>query len=171
MTGPTSGDIAKWVKEVEADLRDVEAQIEPLAARQVFLNERLGLLKRLLGSIDGNGGVQRPAEPVVNGRGVTANQPSIRERVEASAVEILGQHGAPMHINDLHAAFVARGLQIPGSGRPNNITVHLAGSSQIESVSRGVYALKSESEGAAALRYPVAMKPRPKGKSRRRRRG
>ena len=59
---------------------------------------------------------------------------------------------APMHINDLHAAFVARGLQIPGSGRPNNITVHLAGSSQIESVSRGVYALKSEGEGAAALR-------------------
>jgi hypothetical protein len=171
MPGPTADDITKWIREVEADLRDVEAQIEPLAARQVFLSERLGLLKRLLGSIDTNFGAQRPAEALVNGRGVYSIQPSVRERVEASAVAILGEHGAPMHINDLHAAFVARGLEIPGAGRPNNITVHLAGSSQIQPVSRGVYSLKNSREGTVARRFPVAMRPKSKRKSVRKRRG
>lgn len=169
MPGPTAEDINEWIREVEADIHEVETQIEPLAAKQLFLNERLGLLKRLLGSIAGN--VQRPAEPVVNGHGVSANQPSVRERVEASTVEILGEHGAPMHINDIHAAFVARGLEVPGAGRPNNITVHLAGSRQIQPVSRGVYTLKTSSDGAPASRFPVAMKTRSKRKSVRRRRG
>jgi hypothetical protein len=171
MPGPTAEDINKWIGEVEDDIHDVEAQIEPLAAKQLFLNERLGLFKRLLGSIGGNVGVQRPAEPTVNGRGVSSIQPTVRERVEASAVKILGEHGAPMHINDLHAAFVARGLEVPGAGRPNNITVHLADSSQIQPVSRGVYALKTSSEGAPAKRFPVAMKLRSKRRSVRRRRG
>jgi hypothetical protein len=39
-------------------------------------------------------------------------------------VEILGEHGAPMHINDLHAAFAARGLEVPGTFWDKVVILH-----------------------------------------------
>jgi hypothetical protein len=46
-----------------------------------------------------------------------------------------------MHINDLHARFVERGLSVPGAGKPVNLTVHLRAAEEIASPTRGVYAL------------------------------
>ncbi len=60
-----------------------------------------------------------------------------------------------MHINDIHAEFIRRGLPVPGAGKPNNITVHLAGADGVRSTARGVYSIRDDASPEVPMRYPV----------------
>jgi len=76
----------------------------------------------------------------VSGQGM-ARARSTRERVQSDAEAILKEHGVPMHINQLLAEFVRRGLPLPGRGTPTNIVVHLTASDRFSRKGRGTYGL------------------------------
>ena len=164
MAGPQETEIAAWIRAVEEDLAHLDSELAPLITRQAALTERLGLLKRLLVSV----GSQTASQPEQGAMSpstvpVARSNASVRERVQADAVAILRNTGVPMHINDIHAEFIKRGLEVPGAGKPNNITVHLADTPRIRSTSRGFYALDDSSNSTSAVRYPVLDESRGKG--------
>jgi hypothetical protein len=127
-------EVEAWLIAVDGDLAVVSEKLAPLLAEKQQLEDRRALLQGLLRSFDGpdaNGSV--PSAPARSG--------SIARYVVDNAVEILRKEGHPMHINDLHARFVERGLSVPGAGKPVNLTVHLRAAEEIASPTRGVYAL------------------------------
>ena len=155
MGEPDAAAIESWIIAVERELAQVDSQLAPLVERQAGLNERLGLLRRLLGSLSTvtsqEAAVRMPAPAASAARVLT----TVRERVQAEATSILRDAGGPLHINQIHAEFIRRGFQVPGAGKPNNITVHLANAPDLRSTARGVYELVNTDNGLLAIRYPV----------------
>jgi hypothetical protein len=131
----TPAQIETWLGQVDVEIAAVQAKIEPLVAEQARLHDRQTLLKSLLASFGDDATASVPSPPPLR------SEESTRERVHRQAVEILTQVGGALHTNDLHAEFVKRGHEIPGAGKPNNITVHLGGWPDIVSPERGVYGL------------------------------
>jgi len=155
--GPTATDIAEWIADVEGDLAQIDAALVPLVERQAALVERLGLLKRLLNSMAAAAATPATQESAANGSSSPARiYSSVRERVQVHAAEILIDLGRPMHINEIHAEFIKRGFEVPGAGKPNNITVHLSDATEILSPSRGYYAVKDIAQPDSTVRFPVA---------------
>ncbi len=153
---PNADEVARWVAAVERELAQIDAALAPLVERQAALIERLGLLKRLLASV---GAIDAPPARTESHVGrVTLGRvySSVRERVQAQAANILADAGRPLHINELHAEFIKRGFEVPGAGKPNNITVHLSDAADILSTSRGYYGVKVLLQADPAVRYPVA---------------
>jgi len=143
----TADDVRSWLASVEHDLRHIEERLGPLLAEQRRLEERELLLEGLLRSFD-QANATGPAQPRTEWVGG-----SVAEYVSEKASEILRDEGQPLHINDLHAQFLARGFRIPGAGKSANLIVHLRNAEQIVSPQRGVYGLV-EQVG------PVTRKPR-----------
>lgn len=111
-------------------------KLGPLLAEQRQLEERRGLLQSLLRSFEATG---------PNGSGAeTRGAGSVARYVVERAVEILREEGGPLHINHIHARFVERGFNVPGAGKPVNLTVHLRSSEEIVSPIRGVYCLPGQ---------------------------
>ncbi len=163
MKGPTATDVGAWISNVEGELAKIEGALAPLVERQAALIERLGLLKRLLTSVAAVDAAPANRESLVNGGNAPARiHASVRERVQVHAAEILVDVGRPLHINEIHAAFIERGFEVPGAGKPNNITVHLSDAPEIFSTSRGFYAIKGSGQGDSTVRYPVADESRGK---------
>lgn len=117
--------------------------MQPLLDEQRRLEDREALLRDLLRSFESpaskNGSTESASTPAAAG--------SIGQYVVDRAVEILRETGEPLHINDLHARFLARGFTVPGAGTPANLIVHLRKASEIASPQRGMYGL-TESIGA-----------------------
>ena len=163
VTGPSVNDVERWLADLERELREIDAALGPLVERQVAVTERLGLLKRLLASLTTKDvGSAAAATAVTTSGPVTHTNGSIRERVQAHAAEILGQVGRPLHINEIHAEFLKRGFEVPGAGKPNNITVHLSDADGIVSTARGYYATKHPKQSDSGVRYPVVDESRGK---------
>lgn len=157
MKSPTATDIVAWISDVEGDLAQIEAALVPLVERQSALTERLGLLKRLLTSVAAIDATPAGKESPVNGGPPPARiYGSTRERVQVHVAEILVDLGRPLHINEIHAEFIKRGFEVPGAGKPNNITVHLSDAAEILSPSRGYYAIKDAGHPDSTVRYPVS---------------
>lgn len=133
--GPAPAQLELWLEQVDGALAEVQGRLEPVLAEQARLQERRLLLKELLASF----GDDRAGADVKVGRASALE--STRDRVHRQAVEILSQAGRAMHANDLHAEFLRRGYDVPGAGRPNNITVHLSDWPDIASPERGMYGL------------------------------
>lgn len=133
--GPTPSQLELWLEQVDRALVVVQARLEPVLAEQARLQERRLLLKELLASFgdDRTGAEDRPTR--------ASALESTRDRIHRQAVEILSQAGRAMHVNDLHAEFLRRGYDVPGAGRPNNITVHLSAWPDVASPQRGLYGL------------------------------
>lgn len=147
-------EVSTWIAQVEGELARVDAELAPLVEKQTALAERLGLLKRLLASLSAD---SHPLAGVPLATAVVSPvrvYPSVRDRVQAHASEILAEAGRPLHINEIHAEFIRRGYEVPGAGKPNNITVHLSHSDSIDSTSWGHYAVKADRQ-PESLRYPV----------------
>lgn len=165
MGGPNSNDVAGWIEAVEIEIGELDAALTPLVEKHAALTERLGLLKRLMSSLTDKGG-NGPAETAAIGSLQTARaSASIRERVQAHAREILTEAGRPLHINEIHGEFIKRGFEVPGAGKPNNITVHLADAAGIVSTARGYYGAQAV-EVDSEVRYPVvdeSMRKRARG--------
>lgn len=133
---PAPDEIRKWIATLDQKDADLQARIEPLAREQIANRDRRRLLTDLLSSYQ-DAQIQTGTGSVVN-----LNEP-IGIRVRRQVREILEESSEPMHINDIHAAFIHRGFEVPGQGRPANVTTHLGGDGEIVSPRRGYYALKS----------------------------
>lgn len=143
----SAADVRAWLSAVEADIEKLDEKTKPLLAQRDQLDERKQLLQGLLRSFDGaaaNGAA--PISPTRTG--------SVVRYVVDNAVAILGEEGHPMHINDLHAQFVERGLTVPGAGKPVNLTVHLRSAEEIVSPTRGMYGLVDHVGSAPHLAPP-----------------
>lgn len=150
--GPRREEAAAWLSAVREDLERVAAAIEPLLVEQTRLRSQEALLLRLVQSFDSS-------ESVEGGQVATVTvaappvQGSVRDHVCANVAEILREHGGgPMHINDIHAKFLASGIHVPGAGRPANLTAHLSRCSDIVSPNRGFYQLGRLQENGRAKR-------------------
>ena len=160
--------VQAWLDALDDELGAIQATVEPLLTEQSRLQARRTLLKELLASF---GDAQAASgDEAVGERGVTTGASTradvgletTRERVHRQALEIFRSAGRAMSVNELHAEFVARGFEIPGAGKPANITVHLTRWEDIVSPTRGVFALAEHA--GTPTRRPV----RRRGKSTRR---
>jgi hypothetical protein len=146
----TRAEVRAWLSAVEADLRALDTKLEPLLGEQSRLKERKTLLQSLLRSFEAGANGTAPS-PTVKSAG------SVARYVVDCAAEILRDEGRPLHINDLHARFGERGFTVPGAGKPVNLIVHLRGSDEIASPTRGIYGLV---EQVGAVTHDAAPRPR-----------
>ena len=104
-----------------------------------------------------------PAQPI------TPFQPSESKATPASvremAMKILSDHSRPLHISEIHRAFLDRGYPIPGKGTPFNILAHMVNNKSFARISRGTYALRD-----AVLPEQIMPKAVPRRRKRRLRR-
>lgn len=141
---PQRQEVETWLSTVRSELLRIAGAIEPLLVEQSRLRSREALLLKLLESFE-------DFAPELEARGGAATttaapaavaETSVRDYVRAGVVEVLREAGGgSMHINDIHKSFVAKGLRVPGAGRPANLTAHLGRCEGIVSPSRGFYAL------------------------------
>lgn len=162
--GPTPEEAQAWLDAVDRDLVQLQATLEPLMATQLRLQERRTILKELLASFGDDSGAPRVAASHVEPAKTSVARESVKDRVHRQALTILGESEGLLHINDLHKEFLQRGFEVPGAGRPVNITVHLSGSDQIVSPERGFYGLVEQVGQAPKQRKT----PRPKRRRQRR---
>lgn len=132
----TADEVRTWLAAVQADLRALKEKMEPLLEEQRRLEEREALMRDLLRSFD-----SAASDGAGDASSIPATSGSVREYVVERATEILRGAGQPLHINDLHAQFLARGYTVPGAGTPANLIVHLRKASEIASPQRGLYGL------------------------------
>jgi len=149
VTEPTRETVDSWLAAVRADLTRIAGELQPLLDEQARLRAREALLVRLSDSFTSPNPVM--AEETA---GAIPADGSVKDYVRACAVEILKASDQPMHINQLHAEFLARGFRVPGAGRPANLTAHLGRAEGIMSPGRGLYALApaSSQPAVAAVR-------------------
>src|SRR5436309_15494398 len=119
-SGPSPDQIQEWLEDVDTEITAIQAQIEPLLTEQTRLHERRVLLKELLASFGERPSPDAPTPRLHLGE-------TTRERIHRQTVDVFTQVGRALHINELHAEFLRRGYEVPGAGKPNNITVHLTG--------------------------------------------
>jgi hypothetical protein len=138
--GFTAEEVRTWLEAVRADLRTVEDKMRPLLDEQSRLEAREALLHDLLGSFELPAGSKGLAVSQI----LPSPAGSVGQYVVERAVEILREAGKPLHINDLHAQFLARDYTIPGAGTPANLIVHLRKAPEIASPQRGMYGLTED---------------------------
>jgi hypothetical protein len=149
---PSRAQVVGWLDAVQVELNEIDAHIAPYLDRRHRLEGRQALLKDLLSSFEAadlEAEDDAPAQPRSTSR--TFPRPvtlGVGEYVRSHAEEILRAEG-PMHINDLHARFLARGLEVPGAGEPVNLIVHLRKDPNIVAPARGMYALHDQVDVAS----------------------
>lgn len=141
---PDRREVEAWVAGVRSELQRVTLAIEPLLAEQNRLRAREALLLKLLQSFDDAS--PTPETPTtaltVSPSSPPAVEGSVLEYVRACVIDVLREKGGgPMHINAIHARFLAKGFRVPGAGRPANLTAHLGRCEGIVSPARGFYAI------------------------------
>lgn len=125
--------IRTWIAQAEEEVARRVEEYEMAQTRLAEARRQLMLLYEMLATVT-NSPVSIATEELGMAR-------RIRERVQAHAEAILREHGKPMRITDLHAAFVRKGFPLPGRGTPTNIVAHLVASDRFSRHSRGVYGL------------------------------
>ena len=143
---PDSNGVRAWLEAVRRELHAIGERIEPLVAEQNRLRSREQLLTSLLRTLDPTQPPSGPSAPDNTGPSaaeMAAASGSVRDYVRRGVTAVLSDAVGPLHINELHARFIARGLRVPGAGRPANLTAHLSNWSGIVSPQRGFYALGS----------------------------
>ena len=133
-THPSLPEIEAWIAGVRSDIEATNLEIAPLMEKRERLKRQLELLERLQESMDVAGGGSPVDIP-------SPRSVSVREYVISRAVQLLDEEAGPLHINELHARFLSRGYQVPGSGAPANITAHIRHSDLIISPKKGEYIL------------------------------
>jgi hypothetical protein len=139
------GRLQQWEQslstEVEA-LKKRRADIDADIQQQL---KKLELVRQML-ALEGGSPDHAGDQPLAASE-ARATPTGVREATKAILTEI----GHPLHINDIHQAFIDRGYPIPGGGTPFNILVHLAKSSGFVRVARGTYALAGSVPEAQVL--------------------
>ena len=157
---PETQQIQEWIDLLDAKTAKIQSSIDPLVQEQVTIAERRRLLVDLLASFERerssitlpdsrppstprSSAQPRALNPLVPSAPARNGGETIGQRVRRQVGDILTENGGQMQINDIHSEFLRRGYEVPGQGRPANITIHLTGSDEIISPSRGIYRLAS----------------------------
>jgi transposase len=141
-TGPSREAIAHWLAATKERMTSVKQELEPLARELESLQEQRSLLLDLARTMETDDErKQRNESHIRKSPRFSGRKEPIRNRVHREVVEVLGEIGLPVHINDLAEEYEKRGYKIPGQGKPANISVHLSGWDDIVSPERGMYAL------------------------------
>ncbi len=125
-----------WEAELLAEQQELAALLDPLLTRREELLTKLDLVRRLIAMEDVQPGRRNDFANATPSVGGTELQAAVRT--------ILEEQQRPMHIRDIRAALVERGVPIPGKGTDANIIVHLRRAREtFTKRGRGTYALKS----------------------------
>lgn len=165
-TPPDAAGVRAWLDAVRRELQAIAERIEPLVAEQNRLRSREQLLTSLLRTLDPDqapGGAVAPDPAGASTAEAGPASGSVRDYVRRGVTAVLSDATGPLHINELHARFIARGLRVPGAGRPANLTAHLSHCPGIVSPQRGFYAL------ATGPDEPRARSTAPRRRTKRRR--
>ncbi len=141
-TTPDAATVEGWIAAVRRELLAIGQQIEPLLMEQNRLRTREQILGSLLRTINPQSqSTVTPQSAIDVAISPLVVEGSMRDYVRDGVRAVLTEAAGPLHINDLHARFIARGLRVPGAGRPANLTAHLGRCPGIVSPQRGIYAL------------------------------
>jgi HB1, ASXL, restriction endonuclease HTH domain len=117
-------DLAAWARATEDEIDEIRREMLPLEDRLAAANERLDLIRRLMGLAD-SAKRQPSATPQRSARGNVSGKVRPGASVEDHAEAILAEKGEPMHIGVLRDVLIARGVPLPGRGDEANIIVRL----------------------------------------------
>jgi hypothetical protein len=131
--------IRGWIIKAELEIAELVSEAESIQRQIAEARRQLMLLYELLASVTNS-----PVDVSTDLMGIGV---SVRDRVLSNAEDILREHGRPMHIQDIHAAFIHRRMPLPGRGTPTNIAAHIAASQQFARWGRGIYGLSEWKEG------------------------
>lgn len=141
--------IGSWLAQLEARLKDIEAQAVVLAKTRTDVERQITLLKELLGE-----GVAAPATGETGGG-----------RFGDILREILEESSHPMHLVEIRNSLSERGVEVPGRGTDANIIAHLRRLPGVYRVGRGTYSTSPPDEGivASTRRRRRKRRRRPRG--------
>lgn len=143
-------ELETWEREIIVELDRIARELEPLLGCREELKAKLELVQRLRG-LEAKTAV-KPARDAVTGVVTPTATTRVGGELQEAVREILLASGKPMHLRELRAALVKRGVPIPGKGTDANIIVHLRRASDMfDRRGRGIYALR-ESKGQRKIR-------------------
>ena len=135
MTGRLD-ELSAWERDIQDELKAVSGELESLLSRRDHLQAKLDLVRVLQGLERGAGPGERPDDTGGRSRQTTA------ERIGEAVAAILDERGEPMHVRDIRAELIARGVPLPGRGADANVIVHLSRNpNTFVRTSRGTYGL------------------------------
>jgi hypothetical protein len=146
---PRIDELRAWERELKAEHDALGRELEPLIARRQQVAQKLELVQRLI-AVERDPAFPETAPPA------DASSPSSPPRANGNQIQtavhaILQENGRPMHIRDIHAALIERGVPIPGKGTEANVIVHLRRAPDtFARRNRGVYGLKRTRNGKEA---------------------
>jgi len=141
------GDIQDKLRLADQKLKTLSEQMTELQRQLAVEEERAKLLRRLLdlerptvAQIDRNGKENRRASGVFEPKTTSSSL----ARLEDAVVSILGETTGSIHIGEIRAKLIERGIRIPGKGNDANIIARLIREPRIERESgrRGYYRLR-----------------------------
>lgn len=134
-----------WLEEVTGQIRGKKSEVARLEKEIAADTRRESALKALLAESDGALG-DAAEIPRTESTGEASEQRLAAVSVhpiEQGSIDILREHGKPLHISKLRAELIHRGVPIPGKARDANVIVYMARSPHVCRVGRGMYALRA----------------------------
>jgi HB1/ASXL restriction endonuclease-like protein with HTH domain len=126
--------LADWESALTTEIGELRKKREQLDAELQRTSRKLELIRQMRS-------LEQPAhkpEPNAASHDSKATPFGVRE----AAAKILLECGKPLHISEIHRAFLDRGYAIPGKGTPFNILAHMVNDKNFARTSRGTYALR-----------------------------
>ena len=129
-------ELSAWERDIQEELTAVTNDLEALLSRRDHLQAKLDLVRVLQG-------LERGAEPGEGPEGTSGiSRQTTAERIGEAVAAILDERGEPMHVRDIRAELIARGVPLPGRGADANVIVHLSRNpNTFVRTSRGTYGL------------------------------
>jgi hypothetical protein len=165
--------IQSLIAEARRELAELDAQIEPLVVKRRVVLERMNALEHVdrlyrdpatpadeSVAPSGDGGSEVP--PLVPAYSFPSSG-TVRDTVRGRVKAILSESADDaMHINAIAEQFGIRGWNIPGQGKPANLTAHLSHAPDIYSPRRGFWTVGPNPEVGKkrATRRTARRKPR-----------
>ena len=113
------GQLATWEQDIRDELATVSKDLETLLSRRDHLQAKLDLVL-VLQNLERGAGSQDASDKVPD----HTRQTTV-ERICEAVATILDEGGEPMHVGNIRAVMLARGIALPGRGTDANIIVHL----------------------------------------------
>jgi hypothetical protein len=127
-----------WARSIEQEISEIESKLIPLQQRREAAIEKLDLVRRLI-NLSTHG--QNSTAGMTNSISSEPQLPTVL-KIEDQIEAILCAREKPMHIREIHAALVEKGVPLPGKGDEANIILRLRRDTErFVRTGRGTYAL------------------------------
>jgi hypothetical protein len=133
--------VKTWLADITERIRSNTAEVARLQNEIAADSRRQSALRALLSAAT-NGSLPQVVATAGPTPAGSAARISIHP-IAQGAIDILGERGQPLHISEMRAELVRRGIPIPGKGTDANVIVYLARSTEVCRVGRGLYALRA----------------------------